>query len=122
MSPLDHFRRRQAGPTLEPVDWTGQEPPSHEPSVVERLASDADSAHLRQALQDLPADKRELIVLARYQRMPYEQLADLLDIEVGTLKVRVHRALKQLRERFAQLTTGRESCDVKMPLSKSDRC
>jgi RNA polymerase sigma-70 factor (ECF subfamily) len=51
----------------------------------------------------LREDKRELIVLARYRGMKLEAIADLLGIEVGAVKVRVHRAVKELRDIFLRL-------------------
>jgi RNA polymerase sigma-70 factor (ECF subfamily) len=52
----------------------------------------------------LREDKRELIVLARYRGMKLEAIADLLGIEVGTVKVRMHRAVKELRDIFLRLS------------------
>ncbi len=61
----------------------------------DRLAEhERDTARLRRALQLLREDKRELIVLARYRDMKYEAIAELLGVDVGTVKVRVHRAVK----------------------------
>ena len=51
----------------------------------------------------LREDKRELIVLARYRGMKLEAIADLLGIEVGAVKVRIHRAMKELRDIFLRL-------------------
>jgi len=61
-------------------------------------------AVLRQALMQLPPEKRELIILTRYQGMTYEQLAKLKHADVGTMRVRVHRAIKHLEETFYQLS------------------
>ena len=61
----------------------------------------------------LREDKRELIVLARYRGMKYERIAELLGIETGAVKVRVHRALRELRDVFLELSDGNPSCDVK---------
>jgi DNA-directed RNA polymerase specialized sigma24 family protein len=44
-----------------------------------------------------------LIVLARYRGMKLEAIADLLGIEVGAVKVRIHRAVKELRDIFLRL-------------------
>lgn len=117
----DHFRRRQATAAAGLVDVADFDPASTAPSVPERLEKDAETTQLRLALRELPADKRELIVLARYQQLPYDQIAALFDVEVGTIKVRVHRALKQLRTVFDQRPTRRDSCDVKTPHPTSDR-
>jgi RNA polymerase sigma factor (sigma-70 family) len=73
-----------------------------EPTVlpVDTAESEQQSARLKQALMDLPEDKRELLLLSRYQGLKYEQIANVLQCEVGTVKVRVHRALQELKERF----------------------
>jgi RNA polymerase sigma-70 factor (ECF subfamily) len=58
---------------------------------------------LEEALQRLPEDKREVLVLSRYQGLRYEDIAAILKCEAGTVKVRAYRALKELRETFHQL-------------------
>ena len=58
---------------------------------------------LQKALLKLPEDKREVLVLSRFQEMKYDQIAEVLGIEVGTVKVRVFRALQQLREVYQEL-------------------
>ena len=42
-------------------------------------------------------------MLSRFQNLRYEEIARILECEVGTVKVRVYRALKQLRETFCEL-------------------
>jgi RNA polymerase sigma factor (sigma-70 family) len=64
---------------------------------------------VRQALAQLPPDKRELLVLSRYQGMKYEQIGELLGVETGTIKVRVFRALQQLRGIYEGLTGGQHA-------------
>jgi RNA polymerase sigma-70 factor (ECF subfamily) len=114
----DYFRRRT---TLRVVDIDTVEPASAAPDPTEVLAQTADAARLKRALLRLPDDRRELLVLARYRRMRYEQIGALLDIEVGAVKVRVHRAMKQLRELFDQLANEEAPCVAKRPSSISDR-
>ena len=70
-------------------------------------------ALLECALQKLPLEKREVLILSRYQDMKYEQIAELMGCEVGAIKVRVHRALKDLREIFTKLSSERLPCNVK---------
>jgi RNA polymerase sigma factor (sigma-70 family) len=65
-----------------------------------------EAAMLQRALMQLPEDKRELLVLSRFQELKYDEIARLLGCEVGAVKVRVHRALQQLREIFLQLEIG----------------
>lgn len=59
---------------------------------------------LQKALLMLPEDKRELLVLTRFQELKHEEIARLLDCEVGTVKVRIHRALRELRSIFERLS------------------
>ena len=70
----------------------------------EQLDQDRQAARVRRALLLLREDQRELIVLARYRGMKYEAIAELLGIEVGTVKVRMHRAVKELRDIFLGLS------------------
>jgi DNA-directed RNA polymerase specialized sigma24 family protein len=45
--------------------------------------------------------------------MSYDKIAALLDVEVGAVKVRVHRAIKELREIFLRLVDEDRTWDVK---------
>jgi len=58
---------------------------------------------LRRALAALPPEKREVLVMSRYQELKYEEIASALKCEVGTVKVRVYRALRELGDRFFAL-------------------
>jgi RNA polymerase sigma factor (sigma-70 family) len=84
---------------------------SPEPMPEETITRRQDVALLREALQKLPEDKREVLVLSRYHDMRYEDIARVLRCEVGTVKVRVYRALKELREHFCELR-GEKLYDV----------
>jgi RNA polymerase sigma factor (sigma-70 family) len=76
----------------------------------------ADTAHaddreekelLQQALANLPDDKRELIILSRYQDLKYSAIGELLGCTEETVKTRIHRAMKALKEEFLKLS-GKE--------------
>ena len=80
--------------------------------VVEEVAADEtqDEPHderqselVRQALLRLPAERREVLVLSRYEYKSYDEIARVLDCSVGAVKVRVHRAMKQLREIYLDM-------------------
>jgi len=63
---------------------------------------------LQAAMRRLPIEKRELLVMARFELLKQEEIASLLDCTVGTVKVRLHRAIKELTEIYHQLT-----CEVR---------
>ena len=76
------------------------------PSTVVPLDSVAEqqqNALLRRALLKLPEEKREVLVLSRFQELSYEEIGNLLGCEAGAVKVRVFRALQALKETFHKL-------------------
>jgi RNA polymerase sigma factor (sigma-70 family) len=81
--------------------------PTDEPGPLAALAQDEELRQLRRALQALPDETRELLLLARFQALPYEQIARQLGCTVGAVKVRVHRALRSLRAQFLLAPPGR---------------
>ena len=58
---------------------------------------------LQKALDELPEDKREIIVLSRYEGLKYKEIGDILDCTENAVKVKAHRALKQLKENYTRL-------------------
>jgi RNA polymerase sigma-70 factor (ECF subfamily) len=75
---------------------------------VEPAAEEADAAELRQAVRAaiarLPEHLRLILVLGYYQRLPYAEIAEILDIPVGTVKSRLHAAVS----RFARVWDSRQ--------------
>jgi RNA polymerase sigma-70 factor (ECF subfamily) len=80
---------------------------------ADSLQQQQETALLHQALMQLPAEKRELLVLSRFQDLDHREIADLLGCEVGAVKVRIYRALRQLREILRQLEEPNASVRVK---------
>lgn len=76
---------------------------SPEPMPEEILTRKQDTAFLREALEKMPEEKREILVLSRFHGLRYEDIALILKCEIGTVKVRVYRALRELREKFCEL-------------------
>ena len=64
---------------------------------------------LRRALAAMPGDKREVLIMSRFLELKYEEIAAVLKCEVGTVKVRVYRAMRDLSDRFFALSGERAS-------------
>ncbi len=107
---IDHLRKssRTQALSLEPdEDGSGlPELRSDRPLPLDDLESAESLALLGQAMERLPIANRELLELARFQGLRYEQISNLLGCTVGAVKVRVHRAVKQLREVYLGLAEG----------------
>jgi RNA polymerase sigma-70 factor (ECF subfamily) len=82
--------------------------PEMSPGVVSIDSAEVEqqNAILHRALLTLPEEKREVLLLSRFQELKYDEIARMLDCEVGTVKVRIHRALRELRAAFEKLTSG----------------
>jgi len=65
---------------------------------VDELSDRQQTQLLHRALMQLPEDKREVLLLSRFQNLKYHEIAQLLGCEVGTIKTRVFRALQELRQ------------------------
>ena len=106
----DYFRRHRA---VEPLADDVLERPETSLGPARQLELGRDVVRVRRALLMLPDEKRELLVLARYRDMRHEQIASLLGVDVGTVKVRLHRAIRELRDIFLRLPDEASSCDAK---------
>ncbi|MCC2607750.1 RNA polymerase sigma factor [Planctobacterium marinum] len=56
------------------------------------------------ALSQLSFEHREIIVLSRYQQLPYQEIARLLDCNVNTLKARIRAAINSLKRQYDELS------------------
>lgn len=81
--------------------------PSGSMRIDDKLSRDQELQLLRRALDMLPDDKREVLVMSRYQELKYEEIACILGIEVGAVRVRVFRAVRALAEIYTQLVEAK---------------
>ena len=72
-----------------------------EPDLV--LEHDEIEKNIMKALNSLPDNLRETMVLRHMNDMPYEQIAQKLDCKVGTVKSRLSRGREMLREQLASV-------------------
>ncbi len=101
---VDYYRKRK----LEVLpDEDAMEPVSQDPIATEELETSQEAAMVRKALDKLPFKKREVLVLSRFQNLKYEEISKILNCPVSTVKVLVHRAIKDLRGIFYELSGER---------------
>ena len=106
---VDHLRRKQSEMPLFD-DPSEKEREVADPGLSPELAllRGTDMAILRKALMRLPAERRELLVLSRWQNLRYEEIAAIVQCEPAAVKTRVFRAMRQLSEIFFRMS-GRKA-------------
>ena len=96
-------KRRGEVVGIEEFTERNREPASPAAGPEESAVRMQDIGLLKRALDRLPADKREILVLARFQGMKYEEIGAVLNCEVGAVKVRVYRAMRALEQIYFTL-------------------
>jgi len=104
---IDHHRRNRAkfvSLTRPEEGSSGEErtidleDPADQPDEV---AEKSELARRLEALvETLPPDSRAAILLRHQQDLPYEEIARVLGVPLGTIKARIHRARIMLKERL----------------------
>jgi len=107
---IDRGRRRQRAPdfqSLEANDYYLADrleerggPISEEERVDERLSQDS----IVDALSEVPHDFRDVLVLVDIGNFTYQDAAQILDIPIGTVMSRLHRARRILKRQLAEET------------------
>lgn len=69
----------------------------------EQVLLEAQKETLDQALAKLPPEDREIIILVKIEKMNYQDIANILQVKEGTLRVRTHRILQRLKEIYFEL-------------------
>ena len=58
---------------------------------------------VRQAVNSLPTDLRQVIVMKEFEEMTFQEISDTLDLPLSTIKSRLYTALKQLRSKLERV-------------------
>jgi RNA polymerase sigma-70 factor (ECF subfamily) len=61
---------------------------------------------VEKALAELGAEQRSVLVLRQLHGLEYQEIADALQIDLGTVKSRLHRARARLQELVARSESG----------------
>ena len=95
MSASVETRRDESG--LEPTDENPASEPSYAMDVSDRQRL------VRQALSELSEEFRTALVLKEMDGMSYEEIAEVIEVPLGTVRSRIHRARLELRAKLSML-------------------
>ena len=72
----------------------------------ERIEQKQELEILQNALSKLSAENREVLVLSRFQGMKYHEIAQIMSITEGAVKVRIHRAIDHLKNMYIKIESN----------------
>ena len=104
---------RSADPIEDKLDELGMD--FSDPEML--LLQSVDSQIVRQALQELPVEFREVVVLREMEGFSYKEIANVIDIPIGTVMSR----LKRGRNRLHALLTSRMGKEASIELPRNAR-
>ena len=73
---------------------------SHNPESV--MLKQLDRESLTQAIEDLPVEFREIVVLREMEDLSYKEIAKIADLPIGTVMSRLARGRKRLQENLTE--------------------
>ena len=111
----DILRKRRRQPMLRLVGDEDDPLPDTGPPVPDHADATVASIEVARALQLIPEEYRVTLVLADIQDLPYEEIARVLDVPVGTVKSRVHRGRIALARAMGLDAPDREPTSAPRP-------
>lgn len=115
---LKHFRSRGREAGFDEVDEEPQVSPRHAP--LRRLLDEELVNQVREAVFSLPPLQREALILFEYEELSLNEIAGIVDADVGAIKARLYRARESLKRTLRpylntnrELNSGREIVTLK---------
>jgi RNA polymerase sigma-70 factor (ECF subfamily) len=84
-------------------ELTGEEPTDGSDGPSDLLLREEQVRQVREAMASLNEEHRTILVLREMEGCCYETIAEILDLPVGTVRSRLHRARLQLREQLEEM-------------------
>lgn len=88
---------RHQGPSLDD-ETVSAEVPDPTPTPEKAVEQQELRRQIEAGLQTLSPEHREVLILREIQQLSYDEIADVLSLDLGTVKSRINRGRRQLRE------------------------
>jgi len=89
--------------TADELEATTLTPVSDDESPEDFTSSREIGGHIEEAIGTLRAEYRTAILLCHVEGRPYEEVAQIMDVPLGTVKTYIHRARNELKKQLAHL-------------------
>ncbi|MGC9359813.1 MAG: RNA polymerase sigma factor [Anaerolineae bacterium] len=100
---IDATRRRRPQIALDDVA-----PPTSDQHIERSVLDAEEAARVRRAVQNLPPASRATLVLREYEQLSYAEIADVLNIPMGTVMSRLHYARQALKQALSSQEDGHD--------------
>jgi RNA polymerase sigma factor (sigma-70 family) len=97
----DHYRKDKLKAKDSVEDWQHQL--IHHENQSNEMEEQDEQNMLSMAMEKLPVDKREILLLSKYQEKKYKEIGEILGCSEGAVKVKVFRALQELKAMYQQV-------------------
>lgn len=95
----DHHRKNKIKNSIPIEEWQG----IHEDNKSTQWQHDDELHLLSLAMDRLPEDKKEILMLSKFYDKKYKEIGDMVGCTEGAVKVKVFRAIQELKEIYQQL-------------------
>jgi RNA polymerase sigma-70 factor (ECF subfamily) len=107
---VSHRRRRRPTLSVEQVrETSGAEPMDTDDGPGDKMLREERCGQVRLAMEELTQEHRMVLVLREVDGCCYETISEILELPVGTVRSRLHRARLQLRDQFAEVLIDDET-------------
>lgn len=98
---LNEIRARRSAPSgPAPIEEIVEEPDGQHPDA--RMNKEDLQRAVKEAIASLPENQRVAVILARYEELSYEEIAEALQVSLEAVKSLLFRAKENLRQRLAR--------------------
>jgi len=116
---IDETRRSKRRTTLSLDKSSSQDPGEGKNNLLEGLESSENrpdrlameeekKEQVRKVVDSLPEQFRQVLILAYFQELKYQEISEVLEIPLGTVKSRLHSAIERFQEAWAKLQVENE--------------
>ena len=95
------LKRNRPGETIDVSDEEAGAIQSTDLNPEARMLQQSNAEQLQQALEELPVEFREVLILRELEGLSYKEIADISDVPIGTVMSRLARARTRLQLRLA---------------------
>jgi RNA polymerase sigma-70 factor (ECF subfamily) len=99
---INQYRRKQLEPSFAEIEQTSRPVHGNHGNLNEEFYHNQFGDDVTRALNELPDSFREVILLCDIEELPYDEIANILEIPIGTVKSRINRARCMLKEKLMQ--------------------